>query len=182
MARRLNEDDIERLLNDYRSEKRKLMFQLDKVRESIKELKEYRQAREEGRASKSEGTRTYTKRKRGRRKKRTVVGGYKLNDWDKTVIDLIKKENKLLTKQEILNHVKPWAKRKYPRMKVADIELKLTRVLQKLSGKRGELKGHRTGLMRGYHYGISEWFFASSGKLMKIHYPKLDIDHLKEGK
>jgi hypothetical protein len=181
MARRLNEDDIERLLTEYRSEKRKLIFQLDKVRGAIKELKDYKLQKEEAANSVNSGSSKKTsKRKRGRRKKRTVVGGYKLNDWDQMVIDLIKSENRLLTKAEILEHTKTWAKRNYPRMKVADVEVKLTRVLQKLSGKRGELKGHRTGLMRGYHYGINEWFFESTGKLMKIHYAKLKIEDIKK--
>jgi len=180
MARRLNEQDIERLLDEYRSEKRKLIFQLDKVRDAIKELKSTRVEKEEARVAAKEGRkRTYRKRKPGRRKKRTVVGGYKLNDWDKMVIELIEKENKLLTKAEILKECKAWARRKYPKMKAAEVEAKLTRVLQKLAGKRGILGGHRTGLIRGYHYGLSDWFFASSGKLMKIHYPKLDIEELQ---
>lgn len=154
---------------------------MDKVREAISELKEYRAAKDEASETSkaSTGRKKYTKRKPGRRKKRTVVGGYRLNEWDQMIIDLIKKENKLLTKAEILKHTKVWAKRNYPRMKASEVELKLTRVLQKLAGKRGALGGHRTGLIRGYHYGLKEWFFAASGKLMKIHYPKLDIDHLK---
>jgi hypothetical protein len=51
--------------------------------------------------------------------------------------------------------------------------VKLTRVLQKLSGKRGVLGAHRSGLRRGYHYGLKDWFFASSGALRKQHYDKL---------
>ena len=66
-----------------------------------------------------------------------------------------------------------WAKKNEPLMQEDEIDVKLTRVLQKLSGKRGVLGTHRSGLRRGYHYGLKDWFFASSGALRKQHYDKL---------
>ena len=60
-------------------------------------------------------------------------------------------------------------------MSAPEVEVKITRVLQKLSGKRGELGTHRTGLRRGYHYGLKEWFFASSGLLRRSYLDKLVI-------
>ncbi len=180
MARRLNNEDIDRLLSDYRSEKRKLTFQLDQVRAAMKDLKKLRIEKENIAAEKSTTRKSYYKKKRGRRKKRTVVEGYKLNDWDQMVVDYITNENMLRTKAQILKTTKAWARKNHPRMKAAEVEGKLTRVLQKLAGKRGVLGGHRTGLQRGYHYGIKEWFFESSGKLMKIHFDKIELPKVKK--
>src|SRR5690606_16605629 len=78
-----------------------------------------------------------TGRKPGRRKKRTVKeGGYRLSDWDQMVIDTINKTEKLLPKEEIIKHATTWARKEYPEMSQEDVEAKITRVLQKLSGKR----------------------------------------------
>lgn len=185
--KRLSEKDIDQLLNQYRSERRRLSFQLETVRQAIKDLKGVRPPasahtisdvpvikRGPGRPRKSEaGTISHTA-KPGRRKKRQIKdGGYRLSDWDGMVIDSIAKTDRLLPKEEILKNAIDWAKKQHPEMTEADVEAKITRVLQKLSGKRGELGTHRSGLRRGYHYGVKDWFFASSGKLRKQHLNKL---------
>lgn len=182
--KRLNEKEIEQLLGQYRSERRRLNFQLDKVREAIAELKRTATSRtsaSEGAPVKrgpgrprKDGSTAVQKRTPGRRKKREIKnGGYRLSDWDQMVIDMITKRDELLPKEEILKGALAWAKKKHPNMDNAEVEAKLTRVLQKLSGKRGMLGTHRSGLRRGYHYGIMDWFFASSGKLRKQHFEKL---------
>lgn len=204
--KRLSEKDIDQLLNQYRSERRRLSFQLDNVRKAIKELKAVRgplstnQApdgtvikrgpgrprkyplptdqgpvikRGPGRPRKIDSGMA-TGETPGRRKKRQIKdGGYRLSDWDNMVIDSIAKSERLLPKEDILKNAIEWAKTAYPEMSQEDVEAKITRVLQKLSGKRGELGTHRSGLRRGYHYGVKDWFFASSGKLRKQHLNKL---------
>lgn len=182
--KRLSEKDIDQLLIQYRSERRRLNYQLETVREAIRDLKALRgdkTADEDGEAPVKRGPgrprKTATgapSKKPGRRKKRIVRdGGYRLSNWDEMVIGLIKSRDQLLPKQQILAHAMTWAKKNEPGMKPADVEAKITRVLQKLSGKRGVLGTHRSGLRRGYHYGIKDWFFASSGLLRKQHYDKL---------
>ncbi len=186
--KRLGEKDIEQLLTQYRGERRRLSFQLERVREAIKDLKTVRARAEAnkttdgpvikrgpGRPRKTDLNGTPTAgRKPGRRKKRTVKeGGYRLSDWDQMVIDSISRTEKLLPKEEILKHATTWAGKHHPEMNQEEVEAKITRVLQKLSGKRGALGTHRSGLRRGYHYGIKDWFFASSGKLRKQHLDKL---------
>lgn len=184
MARkRLNPEEINELLIQYRSERRRLSFQLERVREAIKDLRAARgdggTDEEEGTVRrgpgrpKGSGTKKY-RRKPGRRKKRTISGGgYKLSNWDEMVVETITKRDQLLPKSELLKAATIWAKKNEPKMTAEEVEAKLTRVLQKLSGKRGVLGTHRSGLRRGYHYGIKEWFFASSGLLRKQHYDKL---------
>lgn len=184
MARkRLNPEEINELLVQYRSERRRLSFQLERVREAIKDLRAARgdgdQGDEEGVVRRGpgrprgSGTKRY-RRKPGRRKKRTISGGgYKLSPWDEMVIEAIKKRDQLLPKSEILKAASVWAKKNEPKMTAQEVEAKITRVLQKLSGKRGVLGTHRSGLRRGYHYGLKEWFFSSSGLLRKQHYEKL---------
>jgi hypothetical protein len=184
--KRLDAKDVAELLAQYRSERRRLLYQLDTVREAMRELKaihgdnspeddEKPVKRGPGRPRK-EGTAPTRKyrRKPGRRKKRTIKdGGYRLNEWDTAVVEAITAKGLLLTKEDLRDHLGAWAHKNEPSMKEADIELALTRSLQKLSGKRGVLKTYRSGLRRGYHYGLSEWFFASTGKLRKQHLDRL---------
>ncbi|MDQ3101510.1 MAG: hypothetical protein M3R08_08990 [Bacteroidota bacterium] len=185
--KRLSEKDIDQLLNQYRGERRRLSFQLETVRKAIKDLKAVRPPasatnisdvpvikRGPGRPRKSESGINPMPQIPGRRKKRQIKdGGYRLSDWDSMVIESISKTDKLLPKEEILKTALDWAKKSHPEMSDADVEAKITRVLQKLSGKRGALGTHRSGLRRGYHYGVKDWFFASSGKLRKQHLDKL---------
>ena len=182
--RRLNPKDLDHLLNHYRAERRRLNFQLEKIRAAIAELKEQGGdasaeageapvKRGPGRPRKNAAAKPARRRKPGRRKKREVKDGYRLSDWDNTVIDLIAKANRLLPKEDLLRGTIAWAKKYDPKMKQAEVEAKLTRVLQKLSGKRGMLGTYQSGLRRGYHYGVKDWFFASSGKLRKKHLDKL---------
>jgi hypothetical protein len=175
-TRRLGEKDIDQLLTEYRSERRRLIFQLDRVREAISDLKGLRDGKEAANgvaSTRKTAARKTTRRKPGRRKKRTVTGGYRLSDWDTMVVDLITKRNQLLPKQDILAHATTWAKKHHSGMSADEVEAKITRVLQKLSGKRGVLGTHRSGLRRGYHYGIKDWFFSTSGLLRKQHFDKL---------
>lgn len=172
---RLKKPELERLLGEYFAERRMLMFKLDKVRIAITELKRVRVEKEEAAEAATEArkTRSTHRRKPGPRKRRTVVGGYRLNAWDNMVVEAITRSNRLLTKQELLDITKAWAKREEPSAKSSEVEVKLTRTLQKLSGKRAVLGKHRSGKMRGLHYGIMPWFFH--GKLRQEHKAKVTI-------
>lgn len=186
--KRLSEKDIDQLLTVYRAERRRLGFQLEQVRASIAELKEAKTGmvsgedapavkRGPGRPRKNAALKKASGKKPGRRKKREVKdGGYRLNEWDTMIIDKIKTSDRLMTKEDLLAASLSWAGKNEPKMKKDEVEAKLTRTLQKLSGKRGELGKHRTGLRRGYHYGIKDWFFASSGKLRRNAYEKLVLE------
>jgi len=182
--RRLNPKDLDHLLDHYRAERTRLNFQLEKVRAAIKDLRdqvgetsaedgEAPVKRGPGRPRKNAAAKPTRRRKPGRRKKRQVKDGYRLSDWDNAVIGMIEKANRLLPKEDLLRGIITWAKKNAPKMKQAEVEAKLTRVLQKLSGKRGKLGTYQSGLRRGYHYGVKDWFFASSGKLRKTHLDKL---------
>lgn len=182
---KLSNKEIDQLLTQYRSERRRLMFQLETVRAAIKDLKVGRSEtpgssgeppvkRGPGRPRKTDAEKALKRRKPGRRKKRTITGGgYRLSNWDNVVLDAVAKRNQLLPKEDILKAVLEWAAANEPELKPDEVEAKLTRVLQKLSGKRGALGTHRSGLRRGYHYGLKEWFFSSSGSLRKQHLDKL---------
>lgn len=194
---RLGTKNVELLLNQYRSERKRLIFQLSRVRETITHLKSVRakEAKEApvegvkrgpGRPRKNAASDQTERALRGARKtegavpgkrgrKKTRAGGYRLSPWDEMVIAAITKEG-LLPKETIVEHARAWAKTNAKKMSAADVETKITRVLQKLSGKRGVLGTHRTGLRRGYHYGLKEWFFASTGALRKQHLDKLVLE------
>jgi len=187
--RRLNEKDIENLLGQYRSERRRLIFQLDRVRDAIIDLKSQRVAptaqdgeapvkRGPGRPRKNpEDLAVRYRKKTGPRKKRVVKGGgYRLSPWDTMIVDTIKKSDQLQPKEVLMRAALAWARKNEPTMNEEEVAGKLTRVLQKLSGKRGVLGTHRSGLRRGYHYGLKDWFFSSSGALRKQHMKKLVLD------
>ncbi len=194
--KRLGEKDIDQLLVHYRSERRRLMFQLDQVRIALKDLKRALTSlpkasakpavkstrksakadpgpkRGPGRPRKNTTAPKKAKRGPGRPPKR-VRPERELNPWDSMVLGSIKASGKLMPKDEIMEHAVKWAATNEPSVKKPEVEQYVTRTLQKLSSKKGLLGTHHTGLRRGYHYGLKDWFFASSGKLRRQHYDKL---------
>ena len=190
MAReRLKKEELDRLLGDLFGERRLLMYKLGRVRDAIAELKKLRASKEatdDGSGAETPkrgpgrppgsgaGAKRKYRRKPGRKKKRKVTGGYRLNQWDNMVAGAVKGADSLLTKQDLLTISKAWAKREFPKMKGDEVDLRLTRTLQKLSGKRAVLGQHRSGKMRGVHYGLSDWFFH--GKLRQEHKGKVALD------
>jgi hypothetical protein len=182
--RRLNEKDVDQLLGHYRAERRRLSFQLEQIRTAIVDLKKNKVSTTK---APPDGT-PIVKRGPGRPRKGEVVVKAKgrpgrppkrerkvreLNKWDNMVLGTIKSTKRLLPKEEILAHAITWAKTNEPKLKHAEVEAFLTRTLQKLSGKKKMLGTHHSGLRRGYHYGLKDWFFDSSGKLRKQHFDKL---------
>lgn len=189
--KRLSEKDIDQLLGHYRSERRRLIFQLETVRTAIIGLKKTKSMlpvakkapstitlpdgtvkRRPGRPRKGEVVIKKAKRGPGRPPKR-VRKPRELNKWDLMVMNAIKTSDRLLPKEALLAQAKTWAAKQEPRMKAPEIEAFLTRTLQKLSGRKDLLGTHHSGLRRGYHYGLKDWFFNSSGKLRKQHLDKL---------
>lgn len=182
--KRLNEKDVDQLLGHYRAERRRLAFQLEQVRTAISELKRSKPAgkgepaatggikrgpgrpRGSGNAAKPKGRPPGRPKKRERKER-------DLNGWDNMVIGAIKSAQRLLPKEDLLKQAKSWAATHEPSVKGAQVEAHLTRTLQKLSGRKKLLGTHHSGLRRGYHYGLKDWFFQSSGKLRKQHFDKL---------
>lgn len=190
--KRLSQKSIEQLLLHYRNERRQLTFQLDQVKSAIADLKELKgEADEEGEATTTGAAPVAVKRGPGRprkvqadkakptrgpgRPKKRERKPRPLNEWDQAVVDAFNATGMLMAKKEILEHVSKWAAINKPELSEAEVEAFLTRTLQKLSGKKGLLGTHHSGLQRGYHYGLGEWFFKSSGKLRKQHYQRLDL-------
>lgn len=189
--KRLNEKDVDQLLNHYRSERRRLNFQLGLVRSTIVDLKKEKEnapmkssaskatedgvvKRGPGRPRKTEGN-AKAPGKPGRPKKRERKERA-LNEWDNVILDAVNSTGRLLPKEELLEHATAWAAKNQPALTNVEVEAFLTRSLQKLSGKKKLLGTHHSGLRRGYHYGLKDWFFQSSGKLRKQHYDRLVLD------
>ncbi|MFT3885815.1 MAG: hypothetical protein QM724_10395 [Flavobacteriales bacterium] len=186
--KRLSEKDVDQLLGHYRSERRRLSFQLEQVRTAITDLKKVRAAAPKTAASAKTAANGVPKRGPGRPRKNEAVAKpqgrpgrpkkrerkeRELNGWDNMVLGAIKSSQRLLPKEDLLKHAKTWAAANEPSVKGAEIEAHLTRTLQKLSGRKKLLGTHHSGLRRGYHYGLKDWFFQSSGKLRKQHLDKL---------
>lgn len=178
-TKRFSEKDIQQLLQHYRGERRRLAYQLEGVKKALRELRALRAGTPvPGEAKKSaRKAAKVSKRKPGRRKKRTVAGGgYRLSGWDTAIMTAVTNSNRMMTKQQLYDVVRKWASKNEPKTTAAETEAKLTRALQKLSGRRGLLGTYRTGLQRGYHYGLKDWFFKSTGKLRPSHLDKLVIE------
>ncbi len=191
--KRMNRNDAENLLAHYRSERRRLIFQLNLTRTALKDLKRLLNSlpkeapkpnvvvlpdgtvkRRPGRPRKGEVVEKKPKRGPGRPPKRKFPER-PLNEWDNMVINAIKNKGKLLPKDELFKNAVSWASVHQPGMKKPQVEVFLTRTLQKLSGRKKMLGAHHTGLRRGNHYGLIDWFFKSSGKLRRQHLDKLDL-------
>jgi hypothetical protein len=191
--KRLSEKDIDQLLSHYRAERRRLVFQLETARTAIIDLKRAKVAlpkatvtkaasgvtkeapvkRGPGRPRKTEKAAPKTAKRGPGRPPKRVRPPRDLNPWDTMVVNAIKSSGRLLTKEDLLAAAKQWAGANEPKLKAAEVEAYLTRTLQKLSGRKKMLGTHHSGLRRGYHYGLQDWFFASSGKLRKNHYDRL---------
>ncbi len=168
----MNNDDLELLLKTYFGERRRLLFQLARVRDAISELKRRRALkpskadapkRGPGRPRKQPAADGAARPAGGKRKRTTKNGGYRLNAWDLMVQEVITRSG-LMVREDLQPIALEWAKRHDPKRKAAAVDLKLTQTLQKLSGKRGVLGKYRSGQRRGYHYGLKEWFFNTTGE------------------
>lgn len=192
--KRLNEKDVDMLLSQYRSERRRLNFQLGLVRTALKDLRRAKSAlpktppkpnvvvlpdgtvkRRPGRPRKGEVVEKKPKRGPGRPPKK-VRPPRELNPWDNMILNAIRSSGKLMPKEELMKHAIHWAGSNEPAMKKPAIEAFVTRTLQKLSGRKKMLGMHHTGLQRGNHYGLKEWFFQSSGKLRRQHLDRLVLN------
>jgi hypothetical protein len=91
--------------------------------------------------------------------------GYKLTFWDEYVIESIKQAGKVRITQEIVNFVS--AKMKETGKNASDVEIqnKVTRSLQKLANRRGDLKKVPFE-GKGLAYALPAWF-GDNGKLNK---------------
>ncbi len=156
-----------------------MAYQLEGVKKALRELRALRAGKpvpEDNKKSTRKAA-AGSKRKPGRRKKRTITGGgYRLSGWDTAIMTAVTNNNRMMTKQQLYDVVKKWAAKNEPGTTADETEAKLTRALQKLSGRRGLLGTYRTGLQRGYHYGLKDWFFKSTGKLRPSHLDKLVIE------
>lgn len=194
--RRLSEKNIDQLLVHYRNERRRLTYQLDQVKSAIADLKDQRdEAVSEGSDNTSANGEAVVKRGPGRprknplevkapgkpgRPKKRVRKERPLNEWDNAVLGIIESTGRLMPKEELLQHLVEWAAKNQPELSQTEVETFLTRTLQKLSGKKKMLGTHHSGLRRGYHYGLKDWFFQSSGKLRRQHYDRLVLEPTTE--
>ncbi len=192
--KRLNENEVDMLLSHYRSERRRLNFQLASVRTALRDLKRVKASlpktapkpnvvvmadgtvkRRPGRPRKGEVVVKKPKRGPGRPPKR-VLPPRELNKWDNMVMGAIRSSGKLMAKEDLMKYAIHWAGSNEPSMKKPAVEAFVTRTLQKLGGRKKLLGMHHTGMRRGNHYGLREWFFKSSGKLRSQHLNRLELD------
>ena len=157
--------ELQDLINKYKSELRKLDYQIADVTATIAELEELletdlkrqdtavtirkKRKRKPGRPSKIK-TETREKIKKSRKE------GYSLSVWDKFVLDGIKDSGKVLINTELLDIVKQKAIEKKIFTNDYLIKEKLNRVLQKLANRRKNIvKVKYQG--RGFAYALPKW-------------------------
>lgn len=157
--KKLNELDILDLLNDYKSELKKLKYKTDSVKYRIAELEDQLKVKREEMRVKATQTGEIFKR-RGRPPKpefmKQVRKPYPLSDWDRFILDGIKDAGKVLINQEIMDNMINGAKEKGIFKDLSDVKIKLNQHLVKLANRRGDLvKVKYKG--RGHAYAMKEW-------------------------
>ena len=170
--RKYSEDEVKQLIDHYKSELKKLQFQLAEVKDILNRLKGQSvtgtNVNEKATVEvKKENVKKRPPRKRGRKKKRAP---YKLSDWDSFLLDVLEKEDRLLTKSELEGFVRHRAKLMKEKMSEDQAATKVTRILHKLGNKRQEIRKYSLS-GRGYGYGLNKWFFQTTGKLKRKYMP-----------
>lgn len=177
--RKYSEQEIKELISFYKSELKKLQFRIGEIKEILERLQG--KVKDDGdedaepssaRSSRdSESTKTTAKKgrpkKRGRKKKRAP---YKLSDYDNFVMELLEKEDRLLSRNDIEIAMKQYVQNTEEGLSDEQIATKVTRVLHKLGSKRGNIRKYAIS-GRGYGYGLDKWFFQTTGKLKRKYMP-----------
>lgn len=164
---KLTELDILDLLDEYKSELRKLKFKFDHVQERIKELemtlKELKQVSKiQDKELKIEKVKISEAHDDGRRKP------YPLSDWDKAIIGSIQEAGKALISKEILNTITEVAKAEGFFKDDQHTKIKLNQCLVKLANRRNDIvKLHFHG--RGFMYAMPDWV---EGRALKKEYER----------
>ena len=169
--KKLHELDILDLLNDYKSELKKLKYKTDSVKNRISELEEQLKCVREEMRSKSSNAGEGLKR-RGRPPKvetpKQIRKPYPLSDWDRFILDGIKNAGKVLINQEILDNMVNGAREKGLFKDLNDVKVKLNQHLVKLANRRGDVvKVKYKG--RGHAYALKEWM---DGRRVKAEYKR----------
>ncbi len=169
--KKLNELDILDLLNDYKSELKKLKYKTDSVKLRISELEEQLRVVREEMKMKAVASGKVLKRS-GRPPKvenvKQLRKPYPLSDWDRFILDGITNADKVLINQEILDNMAKGAKEKGIFKDLNDLKVKLNQHLIKLANRRGDLvKVKHKG--RGHAYAMKEWM---DGKKLKPEYKR----------
>jgi uncharacterized phage infection (PIP) family protein YhgE len=180
----LSSIEIQDLINRYKSELKKLEFQINEVNLTINELsvllntvhEKERSAlgeRVKRRAVRKNQPAVKEAKKRGRPAGKTVKksepvivtkpAGYKLSLWDETVIEVIRQRGSSAITSEIIDMVIARSSDKGLSNDTNEVRKKVVRSLQKLVNKRGDLKKvNFKG--KGFSYALPEWL-NEKGKL-----------------
>lgn len=167
----LSPHEIDELIAAYRSNLKKMRFQINQVNDAIKELQELKQQKLEAKEKKVAVKAAVRKKpgrkpKRGRKPRKTK--GYRLSDWDEFVINSIREKGLPMSSAELVEAGTKHSKDTKLGLDEEQVKGKIARSLQKLANKRGVL-GKASSRGKGYVYGVDEWFFARSGRLKKAY-------------
>lgn len=167
----LKPNEIDELISSYRSELKKMRYQISQVNDAISQLQELKAEKIEAKERK-EVEKAKVKKKPGRKPKRgrkpRKTKGYRLSDWDKFLIETIEANKLPMTSGELLEAATRHVTMEKLDLNEEQIKGKVARSLQKLANKRG-LLGKTSSRGRGYVYGLNDWFFARSGRLKKAY-------------
>jgi uncharacterized coiled-coil protein SlyX len=174
-------NEIDDLITAYKSSLKKLRFQMDHTTQTLRDLQEMRELKKEKMTPQPKEKKAAVEgeekvkpakktpgRKPGRKKKSVRSQGYRLSDWDNSIIETIRANDKPMTSGDLVVAImeKEAAEGANPDEKLT--KGKVARSLQKLANKRGTLRKHPTR-GKGFAYGLGEWFFAKTGKLKKAY-------------
>ncbi len=173
---KLKEQDILELLNEYRSELRRLNFKVEDITNKIRlfesilkqegvkgidedkihEMIHQEEPREEETGTPDAVDQTPKKLKRN----------FPLSEWDKIIMNDLQRKGRVMVNQEILDNIREELKVKGLYKSEDKAKAKLNQCLVKLANRRGDLiKVRFEG--RGFAYALPEWMIG--GKLKSEH-------------
>jgi len=176
---KLSTKEIDELIHSYKSELKKVRFEQARLKEIIDHLTEQKKGifvdepakktRKQRSKSAIKTIKKATPKKRGRKPK--LSRKTRLSNWDQLIVDSLKRENKPLVNQDLMDIFHAQAKIENLNYNDGQIKAKLGATLHKLANKHNAVLKHDIE-GKGFAYGLPEWFYKN-GKIKKDYLLKL---------
>ena len=184
----LRSEEVDDLIDSYKSALRKLEYKALKTQETIAELviqkrggpdasmpgvspASYENPYERSASmdyGMDYGMGSYSQRMQQQRKR---VKAYKLSSWDEFLLDTLIAEDRMLLSPELIEIGEKRNRDEKYGMSDTQVKSKVSATIHKLSNKHGAI--HKYNIMgRGYAYGLPEWFLPN-GDLKTEYHDKL---------
>lgn len=155
----LKKEELDALIDNYRSELKKLRFQARTVRNALAELEAYKDGKDLPETAKAD--KKQKPAKRGRKPK--ITRKRSLSAWDEWFLNTLREEDRLMKRAELEERLLAENTEFSKGMPLSKISIKISNVLQKMTNTKGLMSKWPANSKRGY-YGLNDWFFNTTGE------------------